>query len=61
MLPGLIMSAEQLTLVGALVGGLSALTTALVTMWRKFEAEARQCQEDRKLLWKEIADLKQSA
>jgi hypothetical protein len=50
--------AEQLTLVGMLVAGIGSVSGALVTLWKKFEREARECQEDRKSLWKEIAVLK---
>lgn len=52
------MGAEQLTVVGLLVTGIGSVSGALVTMWKKFEREARECQEDRKSLWREIAVLK---
>lgn len=52
------MGAEQLTMVGMLVAGIGSVSGALVTMWKKFEREARECHEDRKNLWREIAALK---
>jgi hypothetical protein len=52
------MGPEQLTLVGMLVAGIGSVSTALVQLWKKFEAESKECQEDRKKLWVEIAQLK---
>ena len=52
------MGAEQLTMVGMLVAGIGSVSGALVTMWKNFEREARECHEDRKNLWPEIAALK---
>lgn len=55
------MGPEQLTLVGMLVAGIGSVSTALVQLWKKFEKESQDCQEDRKKLWVEIAQLKGQA
>jgi len=43
---------------GAMTAGLGAMSAALTVLWRRFEKLANDCEEDRRKLWTEIANLK---
>ena len=43
---------------GAMTAGLGAMSAALTVLWRRFEKLANDCEEDRRKLWSEIANLK---
>jgi len=49
---------EPVTIFGAMTAGMAAMTGALTVLWRRFEKLANDCEEDRRQLWKEIAELK---
>lgn len=49
---------EPVTVLGAMSAGMAAMTGALTVLWRRFEKLANDCEEDRRQLWKEIAEIK---
>lgn len=51
---------EPTVVMGAMTAGMAAMSAALTVLWRRFEKLANDCEEDRRKLWSEIADLKKT-
>lgn len=49
---------EPVTILGTMSAGMVAMAGALTVLWRRFEKLANDCEEDRRRLWKEVAELK---
>lgn len=48
----------EVTLLGAMLTGMTAMSGALTVLWRRFEKLSNDCEADRRRLWREIAALK---
>jgi hypothetical protein len=48
----------EVTLLGAMVTGMGAMSGALTVLWRRFEKLSNDCEADRRRLWQEITKLK---
>ena len=48
----------EVTLLGAMLTGMTAMSGALTVLWRRFEKLSNDCEADRRRLWREIATLK---
>jgi len=51
---------EPTVVMGAMTAGMAAMSAAITVLWRRFEKLANDCEEDRRKLWSEIADLKKT-
>ena len=48
----------EVTLLGAMITGMGAMSGALTVLWRRFEKLSNDCEADRRRLWQEITKLK---
>ena len=48
----------EVTLLGAMITGMGAMSGALTVLWRRFEKLSNDCEADRRKLWHEITKLK---